>query len=216
MNEHLSVLERVGKVLFVMGLLDTLYLLYCIATRTSYVGVSIFAIIAGHYLLRQSLTAARVIAWFAAVFFYGILGNLIATPLTQPLDLLITQIRLDKSGIALSVVWGIIELGICYWVYVQLRSEPVLKARAKKGLTIAPPKLAFGLGLIAPICLAAIIFFPLRGESALKARQLAQQQHGSQYKYYVSGLQWTSDQVTASVIAYNDQEIKVVRVQWDK
>ena len=71
-TQHTPILKRVGAVLLAVGLIDIAVMIYCIANRISYASsFSIFAVVAGIFLLRGSLRAASIVRRFAVFMLSG-------------------------------------------------------------------------------------------------------------------------------------------------
>jgi hypothetical protein len=211
-------LRQVGIALLVVGLLDIGVMAYCIATGRSYSSsLNVFAVIAGIFLIRGSIAAARVVTWFSAFLLAGLVGALVVLlPLTQPLDLLITQFRLDPAESLLAWLFAAVMLAVLVWVYRRLRSPEVIQARVEAGQRASPPRLAFALGIGLVIFLAAMLHFTMSGENLAKAVELAKSREGPGYKYHVTGMRWNNSTVHATVAAYNDHEIRSVNVEWQR
>jgi hypothetical protein len=218
MGEYQTVLKRVGMVLIIVGVLDIGYMVYCIASNQSYSSsLNIFAVIAGIFLVRGSLRAARIVTWFSAFMLTGVLGaTLVVLPFLQPFDLWVTEFRLNPIGIVLLALIPPVAVVLLYWVYKQLRSPSVVQARVAAGQVASPPKTAFFLGILLVAVVAAIMRFTVGGEPGAKAMQLAQAQLGADYKYHVTAMQWSDGHYRASVTAYNQREIKPVEVEWQQ
>ena len=129
MKDHQTILHRVGWVLIIGGLIDIGFMVYCIANQTSYSSsFNIFAIIAGVFLLRGSLKAARIISWFMAFFIAAFTGMLIFLPLLFPFDLLVAYIRLATASVVAGIVVIPFLMAILVWIYRKLTSTAVREA----------------------------------------------------------------------------------------
>src|SRR2546425_9956416 len=107
MNSYRPVLRRIGIVLVVIGVIDIGFMIYCIMTGRSYSSsLNIFAVIAGIFLIKGNLKAAKIVTWFSAFLITGLFGVLLVLfPLTQPFDLWRTEFHLNP--IASLVMWGL-------------------------------------------------------------------------------------------------------------
>jgi hypothetical protein len=218
MTEYLKILKHVGWTLVVIGVLDIGFMVYCIVNQISYSSsLNIFAVIAGILLLRGSLGTARIVTWFSAFVLAGlVLGSFIVFPWLRPLDYWLLTFRGDPLGFLLSIVVGVALLFWLFWVYKKLRSPIVMEARAAAGHRVGVPRSAFLSGSAIAIFMAVLLQLTLKGDSAEKALLLAAQQHGSQYKYFVSGINWTGHHISARLTAYNDKESKEIRIEWEE
>jgi hypothetical protein len=191
-------------------------MVYCVLQDMNYSSsLNVFAVIAGAFLMRGNLAAARIVTWFSAFLFSGILGSiLIVFPFMQPLDLWLTEFRLNPGISLLSVLAAIAIIAFVGWVYSQMRTPEVISARAEAGQVTAPPKRAFVLGAVLAIIISAIMHFTSTGASAAKAIAMAESQLGPRYQYHVRQMNWAGEHGTATVTAYNQSEIRSVDVKW--
>ena len=207
--------RRVGWALIVVGVLDIGYMVYCIVNHLSYgSSFNIFAVIAGSFLLRRNLRAAKVVTWFAALLLTGLGGVLILLPLVIPLDFWAVQLRLNPVSTPVTLAVAIAALVFVSWVYRELTSEAVVEARRSAGLDTKRPFSAFVAGVAVVTIFMAMALAMNHSSSADVARQKAQQQLGGNYKYYVSSMEWSGSGGRATVTAYNDAEVKEVQVEW--
>jgi hypothetical protein len=218
MTEHLKICKHVGWTLIVIGVIDVGFMIYCIIHEISYSSsLNIFAVVAGILLLRGSLGTARIVAWFSAFMFAGLLlGSVIVFPWMRPLDYWLLTFYKNPLGSLLSIVVAAVLLFWLFWVYRNLRSPAVLEARAAIGQRVGVPRSAFIAGSALTILMAVLLQLSLKGESAEKAVRLATQQHGSQYKYFVSSINWAGHHVSARLTAYNEKASKKVLIEWEE
>ena len=96
------VLRRVGWTLIVLGTLDIVYMVYCIVDRVPYSSsLNIFAVIAGIFLVRGHLGAARLVAGFLAFALSAMaIASIALLPWTVPLDYWAVLFRLNPLGAA--------------------------------------------------------------------------------------------------------------------
>ena len=81
---YVPILRRVGKVLIAVGIFDILYMVYCIVNGYSYRGsFNIFAVIAGLFLLKGSLKAARIVTLLLTIYFISMLIFITLFPFQQ-------------------------------------------------------------------------------------------------------------------------------------
>lgn len=218
MNTYLETLKRVGAVLVIVGLVDLAYMVYCISAGESYSSsLNIFAVVAGVFLWRGHLGAARLVARFAAFFLAAGIGTLLfLAPMLQPMDLWATQLRLNPISSIVALVVAAALMVLFSWTYRRLRSAPVLRALQSDGRPTAAPRLAMGIGAVLPLAMAILFHFTLSGDAGAKAIDLAKSEYGDQYKYSPTAINWAGNHVSARLTAYNDHEIKSVTVQWQQ
>jgi Arm DNA-binding domain len=117
----------------------------------------------------------------------------------------------ETIGGAISTI-GVIAFLI--WVYRQLRAPAVLAAYGRPGHPAGPPWLAFLLGAAFAVGVGTVAGLALHGDGAQKAMELARAKVGNGYRYCVSNLSWAGGHGRAKVIAYRDDTIRTVDVEW--
>ncbi len=218
---HLPILNRVGGVLLTVGVIDIATLIYCIANDISYSSsFNIFAVVAGIFLLRGSLRAASLVRWFSAFMFAGFASLVVVWPFMQPLDLTLTQLRLypRHSVATIALIVGVFAL--LAWVLTQLGRQPVQIAIAALGRKRRDLRIAAAAGVVLVAIVGLCMFVLLGGESAARARSIAQQQLGSGYRFHVTSMSIETNNertsVSGVVTAWNANEIKHIPVQWEE
>lgn len=220
-TQHTPILKRVGAVLLVVGLIDIAVMIYCIANRISYSSsFNIFAVIAGIFLLRGSLRAASIVRWFAIFMLAGFLAMMIVWPFIQPFSLTLTQARLSPGTSVVMFAFMAFVLALLVWLIRELGLEPIMAARASAGRKKRDMRIpaAVGVGLV--IVMGAFMVLLLGGESASRAKSMAEQQVGSGYRFHVSSLNIAKNNqgtfVSGVVTAWNDNEIRTIPVHWEE
>ncbi|MBW4646518.1 MAG: hypothetical protein KME23_26590 [Goleter apudmare HA4340-LM2] len=216
MAQYRAILNRVGIVLIVAGVLDLAYMGYCISQSKDYSSsLHIPAVVAGVFLLRGNLCTVSIVRWYSAfISSYLISTIFILLPFSKPAELWVTEFRLDLVGLSVSLLVKTVAIALFVWIYTQLRAAPVVSASVRSGDSVSIPKSAFilGIGLVALI--AGIKHFTINGAAGAKAVQIARAQYGENYKYHVTGMRWSNGNVSAQLTAYNEQEIKPAQVEW--
>ena len=218
MKDYRTILKRVGLALVAFGLADIAFMIYSISQGQSYSSsFNIFSVIAGIFLIRGSLGAARLVTWFSAFMLTGFIGAIfLLFPFLQPFGLLVTQAKLNPMWFVTLLLMAAVILVLLGWTYHQLRSAPVLAAFQESGRSTAVPKLAIGLGLALVAFLAVMLNMTLNGAAGDKAIELARKKLGPSYNYTTQSIQWGGGHGRAVVAAYNDREIKYVPVEWSE
>ena len=218
MADYRGILKKVGLALAVFGVADIALMIYSAANGQSYSSsFNIFAVVAGVFLFRGSLGAARLVTWFSAFMLAGFIGAIfLLFPFLQPFGLLVTQAKLNPGPTLGSWLMALVCLALLCWTYRQLRTTPVLDALKASGRPTSRPKLAFGLGLGLAILLAVMLNMTLHGAAGDKAVDLARKELGPGYKYATQSIQWTGGRGSAVVAAYNDSEVKYMPVEWSE
>jgi len=220
-TQHIPILKRVGAVLLAVGLVDIAVMIYCIANQISYSSsFNIFAVAAGIFLLRGSLRAASIVRWFAAFMLAAFVALLIAWPFMQPVALTLTQLRLNPGTSFAVFGFMVFVLGLLVWLIRELGHETVMAARAGAGIKQRDMRIpaAVGVGLV--VVMGIFMALLLGGESADRAKSLAEKQVGPGYRLHVTSLNIaTNDQgtfVSGVVTAWNDNEIRNLSVHWEE
>jgi hypothetical protein len=217
MDTSRQTLRRVGVVLIVAGMIDIGFMVYCVMNSISYSSsFNIFAVVAGIYLVKGHLGAARLVTWFSAFFLTGFgIAALLLFPQLQPLEYALLQIRLHPLGAISTVVLMVSLIALLAWIYVQLRSPAVVEARALAGQRSGAPLSAFLGGAALVLGLAVMMQLTVHGELGRKATRLAEQEYGTNHKYFVTSIHWGGRHVWATLTGFNQTEAKAVRVEWE-
>ena len=164
--------------------------------------------------MKGSVKTARVVRWFTSFFVIAFVCMLFLIPAVIPIQLLITQIKLNPAGMLGSYAFSLLFMGVLIWVYLQLSSPDSLAKLRQAGYRTGKPKTALfaALGIIAVGGILSTLIFT--SDSATKARELARAQLGPNYQYHINSLNFSGNNGSAVVTAYNKNEIKYVRVKW--
>lgn len=216
---YTKILKRAGIVLVIIGLIDIAYMIYCISNKMSYSSsFNIFSVIAGVFLIKGSLKAASIVRWFSAFMLGGFAALLVAFPLLQPIDLTLTQIKLNPIQFLVSCVFMLFVSALLYWLVNELGGKEILEARKAAGRKIRNIKYAFGAGVLLVIALSVFLNVLLNGESASKASAIALKEVGSEYKTHVTSLNISKNSsgtsVAGIVTVWNKNEVKTIPVSW--
>ena len=215
MKDYRIILKKVGAVLVVVASIDIAFWVYCASHNLNYSSnFNIPSVVAGIFLLRANLKAAQLITSISALMFSFIGATLLLTPFLKPAELWATELKLKLIATIASLTIPIVTIGIMFWIYRQLRSASVISALGNAGFPTSPPKLAFSIGLAVVIFFAFTWYFTLNSHSATKAIELARAKYGEQYQYHPTGIRWSSNYTSATLVAYNNREIKSVMVEW--
>ncbi len=176
------------------------------------------AVVGGVLLFSGDLKRVQEIRWVAAFLLSRFVSWLfILLPLhLMKTEVWLTQIRLEPVSFFIPLLVTIITGFVAFWVYTKLRTISVVGERFMPGHSASTPKLAFILGIVYTLIFVVILQFIFRGETGAKAIEIAQIQYGNDYKYHITRVRWENNQVKASLIAYNEYEIKPIAVKWIK
>lgn len=216
---YAPILQRVGWVLLVLGLIDMSVMAYCIFRGISYSSsFNIFAVIAGIFLLKGSLRAASIVRWLAVLMFSGSMVAIFVFPFFQPLGLTWTYMRLYPVSSFWSVAVFIFFCGMLYWLIRELGREPIHLARNVTGRKLRDIRIPFILGAGFAVLGAVAIAYLEFGENAKRAQMIAQKELGPKYQYNTTAISiLKSDKGTffsGTVTAWNRNEIILVPVRW--
>jgi hypothetical protein len=150
----------------------------------------------------------------------GFLALAVAWPLMQPMALTQTQVRLSPLSYLTSLAFMAFVLGLLYWLYRELGKAPVQQARAAAGRKARDMRIPAAAGVGVVIFLTVFLSLLLGGESAAKAKSIAEQELGAGYRYHVSSLNIATNShgkfVSGVVTAWNEKEIRDVPVSWEE
>lgn len=223
MQHYRAILKQVGIVSIAIGILDLMYMVYRVSANLrqsldgSYSSPGILIVVVGVYLMRGSLRTANIVRWVAAFWIPIVIGSILMRSCSTPIDLLRLEFRLDPNGFSMWYLFKIMETAVAYWMYRQLSAEPVISASLNSGHNVSRPKQAFFLG--AGLTVLMPILFYISGDGVLgrKAVNLARAKYGKGYKYHLTALHrsrsMSGETISAKIAAYNDREIKTVRVE---
>ena len=213
--ENANPFRTPGVALLVVGLLDIGIMIYCIVNKLAYSSsLNIFAVIAGILLIRGSVKTARYTRWFIAFLLTGLIGFLLVVPFITPFDLLLIHIKTAPTISFLFFILACVFLGTLFWVYRTLSSEPCLLALEQGGFSREKPKSAFMAGLLILVLLVGLTHILRNGEAANKAIELAKRKIDGDYKYFVSSISTRNKSGSATVKAYNGNEVHEIEVDW--
>ena len=222
MNQmHIPLLRRVGAVLLAAGLITLAAL-----ALESFQGMAAFtagpglvAVVAGVGLWRGNLRAALGVRWLAAFLLAAGLSLLFFLPLMQPFSLTFAQLRLGQGpslSLLAAAVLGVLGLG---WIVWQLGRAPIDAARTDAGLQPRDLRIPAAAGVALVVALGVFLVAMRVGASAHQARALAEQKVGEGYRFHISWVSrvrtGTMSQMSAVVIAWNDNEVRRIPVQWE-
>jgi len=218
---HTHILKRTGGVLLAVGLVDIAVMVYCIINRISYSSsFNIFAVVAGIFLMRGSLRAASAVRWFSVFMLAAFLMLIAAWPFLQPMDLTLTQLRLNPTASAVTVVMLTFVLALLTWLAHELGRKPVLAAQAAAGRKLRDMRIPAAVGVALVVVVAIFMSVLLGGESASRARALAEQETGPGFQFHVSSLNIAKNSrgtfVSGVVTAWNQGEVMQVPVRWEE
>ncbi len=220
MNDYRASLRKVGFVIIGIGLSDIFYMAYCAVNKLNYSsGLNIFAVIAGIFMVRGNLKVAKAVTFTSALLFSSTIGAFLLMPAYLSHGLLTAYLKVKpllSASIALLIGTSLI---VYLWTYRKLTSPAVQKAM----YPITPvsshkkPVLGFWCGGLILFAIIGFRFFVLNDHVVAKAKQMAEEQTGSGYSFQITSFRKVSSAkiwYDATVIAYNSDEIKKIRISW--
>jgi hypothetical protein len=213
-DEARKILHRVGLALFAFGLFDIGVMIYCLTNGVGYSSsFNIFAVISGIYLWRGHPWYVKWVTRAAGFYAAAFSTMFLIVPFILPVDLGLLELRLHPGGVILGAFATVGVVVFMIWVYRELRQAPVLAPYTAAGYSPGPfwaaplcgTTLAFGIGV-------SFVFF-MHGDEQ-RAIALATAKTGPGYHYFVTRISSTGNQGAAEVLAYDDQSIKTLQVEW--
>lgn len=213
MNHASNPFKKAGIALLTIGVLDIILMIYSIISKISYSSsFNIFAVIVGILLLKGSVKTARLTRWFSLFFSIVLVGGAIGMILIMPFDLLKIQIKLNILSALITFFIVVIFFSLLIWIYRQLSTPEVLKLFVEAGYGTTKSS-AYFFGSVVLIFMLGMLTI-VGKESEQKAKELARQQLGSNFQYYVSSMSLSGKSGQANVIAYTDKEIRHIQIDW--
>lgn len=216
-----SILHRVGVILLVVGCLDVLLMIYCIATETAYASsFNVFAVIAGILLMRGSLKTAKIVANFSAFLLACSITLIVALPLFIPISFLGTLFRIEPGKVIASALVMFLFITLLWWTHVNLTSVPI--ATAFRDAQIKPSRHVWSLlaGVVLVGVLAVVFHVAENSDSARAELAKIEKEHGDRQRYFFSSYNSRTVQgktaVKATITGYTANSIKTYEVSWEE
>ena len=174
---------------------------------------------AGIFLIRGSLPAARAVRWAAGFLVTLEAALLAAVPFWAPPDYLRVLLRIRPRSVLVLAACALLFLLVNLWVSLELAKEPV---RSKLALPESTQRIGWNwlAGLGTGALLAALVLGFQHGETGQLAVSKAREQNGTAYRYFVTSLSISSEnghrRVEATVVAFNDHEIRDCDLRWEE
>tara|TARA_B100000959_G_scaffold81475_1_gene86770 strand:+ start:1254 stop:1913 length:660 start_codon:yes stop_codon:yes gene_type:complete len=219
MSQSNNPFQKVGIALLVIGIMDIGYMIYSIFNGFSYTSsFNIFAVVAGIFLIRGNLIAALITRFFVTFFAALVFGIVILYFYLTPIDLIMVQIKLQSTSILSFALILSCVIAILIWMCIQFSTSESIQAFIGGGYKSTVPKLisfsAVAAGTLLMILIGVFFNFFYSSEVITKAVKSAQDQYGNNYQYHVTSFNIENDYGIATVIAYNNEAIKVIEVEW--
>lgn len=213
-----DIVRRVGTVVLLLGLLDLgNTIVQMIRGQTQLSLLFAFLFVAGVLIWRGRPSSVRVLSIVVGVGLVLIL--LLPTLLfaTQNgLDLAVLQVRVDPLGKTLEFVQWALFLSVTVWIFIQLSKKEVRTHLADAGKATPDVYAGFVVGVVIVVVLLTVTSVALGGEDARKAIQLASEKVASGQKFSVTSISTTNGHVVANVVAFDENSMQNVKVEWTK
>lgn len=226
MNDYRTILNRIGTVLIIVGCVDLLLLFYAISYGNGYFAcLNIAALLAGFCLHDNSPKAVKIITNFAVVAIVVFIGSALLEIWSIPLSYNYTRLRIQSIDFILEHLYIIVYLPLTLWVYKSLTKKVVFDIVEQSGVMISKylwfisrRRTALIYSIVIISLIGALDFAMKDSDTNNEIIRRATAQLGTNYDYYVSHLSitWNSEQkfVNAIVLAYNNNEIKPIEINW--
>lgn len=216
-----NVLKRTGAVLLAAGIIGGAATIIWLGSAWRYFApIPALAVLAGGLLLLRG--GPRVALWVRSLSVFLLAAGvtaLIGATLFQPLDLTITEVRLNPAACAIAGAGTAVVLALLLWVSWQLGRPAVRDSMASAGIRRWDMRLPAQSGGGIIVMVGALLWMMLHGQTANLATSLALQQLGPQYRYHLSWISSDSNgrftSVRGVVTAWNHKEIKQVLLHWE-
>jgi hypothetical protein len=217
---HSKIPRRTGSVLLAVGIISGVVTITWFTPARPYaLPVAAIAVAAGIFLLLGGLRAALWVRTLAVLLLAASVSALIAAQLFQPLDLTITEVRLDPGDFAVGAVVVVFVLALLLWVIVELGRPPIQDAIASARIRRWDMRMPAQAGTGVVVLVGFLLWLTLHGQTADLATSLALQQLGPQYRYHLSWISTGSNghgtSIRGVVTAWNHNEIKQVLLHWE-
>lgn len=217
MYDYRAILKRAGIVLIAAGIPDIAYGVYYVSQGRNYSSsLNVLLPVAGIVLALRGLRVVPAVTRFVALVLSNLISLSLLLPFLKPAGLWTTEFRLDPIGISLSLLIRFISIALIFWVYRRLRSRMVVSASAKSSHATADLKLAFIIGIAIAVLPVGILYLTRVSAAGAKAVEIARAQYGETYSYHLTGMSQSNGYTKASLTAYNEREIKPIRVEWER
>jgi hypothetical protein len=213
-----EIVRRTGLIVILLGVAQ--FILGLVNASRSTVSFEVMGLIFGLFIYFGGARVIAVVRWLA---FLGLAGWLIEpfkTFMMAPLDLTLTQFRLNPGAVIMEyIVPVLIPAAITVLTVLRLSQAEVKAVEVALGRRPSNGRLPFALGLVFTLGACLLQYVVLEGETARHASQLAADSLGSGYRFHTNSLSVNigKDTVyTATVQAWNDKEVLRVPVRWPK
>lgn len=204
----------------VVGLLGIAELVYGIGSAPQgQFRLQVTGLIVGALLFFGGFRVVSALRWLAFLAIIPCALGLVSQVALVPSGLLLAQMRLIPG--AMAAHYGVLLMTAVLAIFVahQLSRPELLAERREAGRKMRDMRVPLALGLAVALGATWFQYRMLNGEEAQQARQMAADKLGTRYQYYTNGV-WIhageTTTVSATVQAWNDDEVLQLPVRWTK
>lgn len=214
---YLPLLKKCGGVLIAAGLLN--FILTNIYLPAGSWDFNILSILVAIILINKGRKFAAFVRWCS---YFGATAYVITLAVTyffiQPIDLTLTQIRLQPSQVLGSITYQLFWTAILIWLARALSIPEITTSESKPGvLKWIAQKPILVSAFIVTLFLSALVWF-LSGATAKHAIDIAQKMYGPQYQYQVTHLSYMQSSqgkfIKTQVTVWNKETVFSTPINW--
>lgn len=216
-GKDIPVLRRAGLILIALGMLEIAYGLITAPPNT--IKLNLFGLITGSLLYFGGLRVASGVKWLACLALVPALGAVLQPFVVAPIDLTLTSIRLGPLQMLMLYLPMLYMLGVVIFLVVELNREEYFAARAAAGRKLRDMRIPLAIGAVIAVGVTVMQFRVLYGDDAARATQMVSARLGPSYQYYANSIVYQYGEkslVHATVQAWNDNEVHLIPVRWEK
>lgn len=181
--------------------------------------LNVFGLVTGLVLFFGSVRVASVIRWLASLALAPAAGAVLQGFVVAPIDLTLTSIRLLPLQMLMMYLPMLYMLGMVVFLVLALNRDEFFAARAAAGRKVRDLRIPFAVGVVIAVTIMVMQFKALYGDDAARATQMVSARLGPSYQYYTNSIVYQfgdKPRVGATVQAWNDNEVYLIPVQWER
>lgn len=215
---YAPLLRKCGTILAVAGIIDVLITYFALLSKGSW-NISILPILVGIYLTKNGRKFALFVRWCS---YFGVTMLIMLLTLSyafiQPMDLTLTQIRLQPVSMLSTFAYQLVWIGILVWLAKALSIPEITTLNSTPNTLKWIAQKPIPLGAFFSALILSVLMWFLNGTTAKHAMDIAQKVYGQEFQYYVSHLSVTHRDdrkyIKAQVIMWNKDKINSELVSW--
>jgi hypothetical protein len=222
-----AILRRVGGILLFLSISMTIWNIFQYRSMHQSGGsrilqIDLFTPIAAVFLIAGNPRAGSLVRWLAALVVALIIGFTIGSLVTQPLELTAAYWRFKTLEMVVNSVIAITVLLAATWTFLQLGRPEVLQWREKNGRKRRDMRIPFAVGGIVTIAGLVMSNVLLSRFDEATAYALARKQLAPGYELHITGARVVTSakgapsKFYATVAAWNERELDIFQVDWQK